>query len=93
MIRLTRLDGSEMYLNPDLIEIIEETPDTHLTLTNGNRYLVLEPARVIIDRMLVMQARALRRAMGSTARSYLKRRNAENYRPVCMLGADRPESR
>ena len=37
MIRLTKLDGSEMYLNPDQIEIIEETPDTHITLLNGNR--------------------------------------------------------
>lgn len=91
MIRLTRLDGSEMYINPDLIEIIEETPDTHLTLSNGNRYLVLEPVRVIVDRMLVMQTKVLRRAMGSASRSYLKRRNAENYRPVCMLDHNRPE--
>lgn len=85
MIRLTRLDGSEMYLNPNLIEIIEETPDTHITLSNGNRYLLLEPARVIIDRIVAFQSRILRRSVSSESRKYLKRRNAENYRPVCML--------
>lgn len=89
MIRLTRLDGSEMYINPDLIEIIEETPDTHLTLSNGNRYLVLEPVRVIVDRIMVMQAKVLRRSIANASRSYLKRRNAENYRPVCMLEINR----
>lgn len=85
MIRLTRMNGSEFYLNSSLIETIEEAPDTHLTLSNGNRYLVLEPARVIIDRMMSAQAQVLRRASLSGARKYLQRRNAENFRPFCLL--------
>ncbi|KAF0219385.1 MAG: flagellar protein [Geobacteraceae bacterium] len=85
MIRLTRLDGSEIYLNPNLIETIEETPDTHITLSNGNRYLLLEPARVIIDRIVAFQSGIMRRSISGRAPKYLKRRNAENYRPVCML--------
>lgn len=85
MIRLTRLDGSELYINPDMIEIMEETPDTHLTLSNGNRYLVLEPIRVIIDRIVAVQAKVLRRAIATAGRKYLKKRSAENYRPVCPL--------
>lgn len=85
MIRLTRMNGSEFYLNHALIEIVEESPDTLLTLSNGNRYIVLEPARVIMDRIMSMQARILRRAATSPDRKYLQRRNAENFRPFCKL--------
>jgi len=35
MIQLTRIDGTTFYLNPDLIEIVEATHDTYITLTNG----------------------------------------------------------
>ena len=43
MIRLTRLNGTELALNPDLIHRAEETPDTVLTLIDGSRYVVVEP--------------------------------------------------
>lgn len=82
------MNGSIFYLNSSLIETIEESPDTHLTLSNGNRYLVLEPARVIIDKMLAMQAGVLRRAASSGVKKYLQRRNAENFRPFCTLERD-----
>ena len=58
---------------------------SYITLSNGNRYLVLEPARVIIDRVIALHAKIMRRSASGEARKYLKRRNAENYRPVCML--------
>lgn len=85
MIKLTRLDGSEVYLNPDLIEMIEETPDTHVTLTNGNKYLFFEPARVVIERIVSYQARILRHTSAEAARKYLNRRHADKYRPLCKL--------
>ena len=84
MIKVTTLDGSEMYLNADLIEIITETPDTHITLSNGNRYLVLEPARVVIERIVSFKARLLRGAPAGGKR-YLQRNDAERYRPLCKL--------
>jgi flagellar protein FlbD len=84
MIKVTTLDGSEMYLNPDLIEIISETPDTHITLSNGNRYLVLEPARVVIGRIVSFKARLLRHAQPGNRR-YLRRSDAERYHPLCTL--------
>ena len=84
MIKVTTLDGSEMYLNPDLIEIIAETPDTHITLSNGNRYLVLEPARVVIGRIVNFKARLLRHAPAG-AKRYLLRNDAERYHPLCRL--------
>lgn len=44
MIPVTRLNGSPMWLNALLIEMIEETPDTYVTLTTGKRIIVLEKA-------------------------------------------------
>jgi len=84
MIKLTRLDGSEVYLNPDLIETIEETPDTHITLSNGKNYLFLEPAKVVIGRIVSYRARLLRRASAGGARKYL-RNDSDRYHPQCEL--------
>ena len=44
MMELSRLDGSEFYLNPLLVETIEATPDTVILLTGGRRYVVREGA-------------------------------------------------
>lgn len=42
MIQLTRLSGSVLALNPDLMERAEATPDTVVTLVNGSKYVVRE---------------------------------------------------
>lgn len=42
MIQVTRLNGKTMLLNADMIEHVEETPDTIVHLTNGHKYLVTE---------------------------------------------------
>ncbi|PKM77668.1 MAG: flagellar protein FlbD [Firmicutes bacterium HGW-Firmicutes-15] len=47
MINLTRLNGEKFILNIDLIEIMEETPDTVITLTTGKKILVKESTRSI----------------------------------------------
>lgn len=52
MIRLTRMNKSEFILNIDLIKIIEETPDTVITLTNGHRMVVTESAEQIIEKII-----------------------------------------
>ena len=48
MIDLHRIDGTKILVNLDLIELIEETPDTVVTLTNEHKYVVKEkiPERV-----------------------------------------------
>ena len=51
MIIVTRLNGKEFAINPDLIETLEQTPDTVITLTNSNKYIVKESAEVIIERI------------------------------------------
>lgn len=42
MIELTKLNGTPILVNADLIEIVEETPDTVITLTNGKKIIVKE---------------------------------------------------
>lgn len=49
MIRLTRLNGVKLYLNAILIESIEETPDTIITLTTGKKIVVLEKAPDVVS--------------------------------------------
>jgi flagellar protein FlbD len=52
MIRLTRLNHAPMVLNSDLIERIDLTPDTVITLTNGQIFRVLETPDVVIRRIV-----------------------------------------
>ena len=62
MIKLTRLNHSEFYLNPDLIKAIEQTPDTIITLVNDDHILVREQTEEIIDRIVDFRVRILRLA-------------------------------
>ena len=49
MIRLTRFCGDPVFVNSDLIEIVERMPDTVLTLMSGNRLTVQETPEQIAD--------------------------------------------
>lgn len=42
MIELTRLNGKQILINSDLIETVEENPDTVITLVNGKKIIVRE---------------------------------------------------
>jgi flagellar protein FlbD len=59
MILLTRLNGDEMYLNPDLIERIEATADTVVTLVDGRKYVATEAPRELIQRVVAFRASVL----------------------------------
>jgi flagellar protein FlbD len=52
MIQVTRLDHTPMIVNPDLIIFMEETPDTIITLSNGEKILVQERVNEIIRRVI-----------------------------------------
>jgi len=52
MIRVTRLNGKEYYINSDLIETLEETPDTVITLRDGKKFVVSETLEEIINRII-----------------------------------------
>jgi flagellar protein FlbD len=49
MILLTKINGQQIVVNCDLIEYIEETPDTVITLTNNDKVIVRDRMAEIID--------------------------------------------
>lgn len=48
MITVTRINGAKLSINALLIETIEETPDTIITLTNGRKFMVTEKMDTVI---------------------------------------------
>ena len=59
MILLTRLNGDEIYLNPDLIERIEALPDTIVSLVDGKKYVASETPQELISRIVAFRAAVL----------------------------------
>jgi flagellar protein FlbD len=51
MIKVSRLNNEEYLLNPHLIEVIEATPDTVITLTTGKRFVVKEKIDEVVKRI------------------------------------------
>lgn len=59
MITLTRLSGSKFVLNADLIERIDATPDSVVTLIDGKKYVVAEALEQIIDQIRTYRAEVI----------------------------------
>ena len=59
MITLSRLNGSVVAINPDLITWIEVTPDTTVSMLGGDKINVREPLEEVIEKVI-----AFRRAVG-----------------------------
>ena len=59
MIELTRLNGMPIVLNSDLIKTAEASPDTMLTLINGEKLIVRENCAEVTERVLAYRARLL----------------------------------
>jgi flagellar protein FlbD len=57
MIKVTRLNGDPIYINSALIEFIEETPDTMVTLTTGKKLIIKEHVEDIIKSILEYNAK------------------------------------
>ena len=50
MIKVSKLNKKdEFYINPSMIEIIEKTPDTVITLINGKKYVVADPLEELVQ--------------------------------------------
>jgi flagellar protein FlbD len=62
LIELTRLNGAHLVLNSDLIQSMESSPDTTLTLINGEKLVVRESSDLVIDLALRYRARLLAEA-------------------------------
>jgi len=67
MIQLTRLNHVPLIVNADLIEHIEVTPDTVVALTTGQKFMVLESAEEVVDKVI-----QFRKALLSSTRCPLK---------------------
>lgn len=52
MITLKKLNGREIVINADLIETVEKTPDTVITLTNGKKMIVLDSPGELIQKVI-----------------------------------------
>lgn len=59
MIRVTRMNGMELVINGELIEFVEATPDTVLTLTTGKKLVLKDSVQEVVDKVI-----AYRRAIG-----------------------------
>jgi flagellar protein FlbD len=69
MIVVTRLNGSGFAVNPDLVERIQETPDTTLIMVDGAKYIVRESMAEVIERIAAYRARIVTMAYGTEPRA------------------------
>lgn len=53
MIKLTRLNGQAFVMNAELVKTVESTPDTVVTLTTGDRYMVKEELDEVVRRVIL----------------------------------------
>lgn len=74
MIKLKRLNGSEIIVNPELIEWIDCNPDTTITLATGSKIVVRDSADEVIEKIMAYRM-SLAREAKSPAEVLLK-----NYR-------------
>lgn len=60
MIRLTRLNNQALTVNSDLIKFVEQSPDTLITLVNGEKIVVRESAEEVLARIVEFRRSVLR---------------------------------
>lgn len=58
MITITKLNDKEIVLNANLIESIEATPDTTITMTTGRKFIAKESVDEVIDRVIAYNKRS-----------------------------------
>jgi flagellar protein FlbD len=52
MITLTRLNNSEFVVNAEMIEFVEATPDTIITLQSGKKVMVVQPVDQVVEQII-----------------------------------------
>jgi flagellar protein FlbD len=57
LIQVTKLNNAKIIVNADLIEFVEATPDTLITLTTGRKVMVRESLRELLEAVLAYRAR------------------------------------
>ncbi len=69
MIRVTRLDGTQLYVNAELIETVRSTPDTLLSFTTGRKLVVSEKADEVVRRVIDYRRRISQTALDADVNS------------------------
>jgi flagellar protein FlbD len=64
VIKVTRLNGQEVYVNADLVLFVESSPETILTLENGKKITVKETIPQVIDRVVEFKGRCFPKVAG-----------------------------
>ncbi len=52
MIKITKLNNESVYVNPDLVEFVEASPDTALLMRGGKRVVVRDSVDAVLERIL-----------------------------------------
>lgn len=65
MIDLRLINDAHIVLNSDLIEFIEATPDTVISLSTGKKFMVKESVREVVDKIV-----EFRRRIGISAKEF-----------------------
>lgn len=63
MVKLSRINGAEVTVNAELIETVEATPDTIVSLTTGKRLMVVETVDQVVEKIM-----AYRRSLATPLR-------------------------
>jgi flagellar protein FlbD len=59
VIFLTRTNGTTFYINPELIQTVEETPDTIITLVSNKKIIVKDTAQEVAERFIEYRRKTL----------------------------------
>ncbi len=66
MIQLTRLNGKEFVLNAELIKFVEATPDTIITLSSGEKFMVKEGVSAVVAAVTQYRQNVFRDPLGQS---------------------------
>jgi flagellar protein FlbD len=88
MVTLTRITGATFALNPDLIERVDRTPDTVITLVDGTKYLVRESLDEVVGLVIDYRAKLINAAGNIEAGTTVSR--TSRLAAVPDAGADQP---
>ena len=74
MIKVTRFNHTELIVNADMIEFVEHTPDTVITMITGRKVLVLESVEEIVKSVVAYR--------GEIGKSFVPRLDAEHQTEI-----------
>ena len=60
MIRVTRFNGTKLYVNAELIKFVEGTPDTVISLTDGTKIVIRERPEEVVEEVIAYRQRIQR---------------------------------